>query len=165
VSTQTLPNVAHEHHERLMKHIDEMPAVGTAILERPMSEVGPRLQELNGWLTGLLIPHLDAAEATLYPELERMMQNRHSMAPMRREHAEIRRLVGEWSHLVADLGSQELHVGKKVGLRRVLYRLYALLEIHVVEEQLFIPIVTHGVSDDAAAVMAAALKHSGIPES
>ena len=162
--TPSLPRVAHEHHERLMRHVDEMPAVGKMMLTAPMEELRPRLDELDGWLTGLLIPHLEAAEATLYPELERMLQNRHSMTPMRREHAEIRRLVSEYSRLVKTLGEQRPHIGKTVALRRVLFQLYALLEIHLVEEEVFVPIVNHGVTDEAAEVMAAALKHSGIPE-
>jgi len=162
--TSSLPRVAHEHHERLMHHVDEMPAIGKMLLAAPMTELKPRLQELDGWLTKLLIPHLEAAEAALYPELERMLQNRHSMAPMRREHEEIRRLVAEYSRLLKAVGDERPHVGKMVALRRVLYRLYALLEIHLVEEEVFVPIVTHGVTDEAAEVMAAALKHSGIPE-
>ena len=162
--TPTLPRVTHEHHERLMQHVDKMPAVGKMILTAPMEELRPRLAELDGWLTELLIPHLEAAEKTLYPELERMLQNRHSMAPMRREHVEIRRLVAEFSRLVKALGDQRPKIGKTVALRRVLYRLYALLEIHLVEEEVYVPIINHGVSDEAAEVMAAALNHSGIPE-
>jgi len=162
--TPTLPRVTHEHHERLMQHVDEMPAVGKMILTAPMEELRPRLAELDGWLTELLIPHLEAAEKTLYPELERMLQNRHSMAPMRREHVEIRRLVAEFSRLVKALGDQRPKIGKTVAMRRVLYRLYALLEIHLVEEEVYVPIINHGVSDEAAEVMAAALNHSGIPE-
>ncbi len=162
--TSSLPRVAHEHHERLMQHVDEMPAIGTMLLAAPMAELKPRLLELDGWLTGLLIPHLEAAEAALYPELERMLQNRHSMAPMRREHEEIRVLVAEYSRLLKAVGDERPHVGRMVALRRVLYRLYALLEIHLVEEEVLVPIVAHGVTDEAAEVMAAALKHSGIPE-
>jgi iron-sulfur cluster repair protein YtfE (RIC family) len=161
--TPTLPLVTHEHHERLMQHVDEMPAVGKMILAAPMEELRPRLAELDGWLTELLIPHLEAAEKTLYPELERMLQNRHSMAPMRREHAEIRRLVAEHSRLVKALGDKRPKIGATVALRRVLYRLYALLEIHLIEEAVYVPIINHGVSDEAAEVMAAALNHSGIP--
>jgi iron-sulfur cluster repair protein YtfE (RIC family) len=162
--TPTLPRVAHEHHERLMQHVDGMPAVGKMILTAPIDELRPRLAELDTWLTELLIPHMEAAEKTLYPELERMLQNRHSMAPMRREHAEIRRLVAEYSRLLKGLGDQRPRIGKTVALRRVLLRLYALLEVHLVEEELYIPIINHGVSDEAAEVMAAALSHSGIPD-
>jgi iron-sulfur cluster repair protein YtfE (RIC family) len=159
----SLPRVAHEHHERLMQHIAEMPGVGRAVLEAPIEELGPQLRELDGWLNGLLLPHMEAAERALYPELERLMQNRHSMAPMRREHDEIRRLVRELGALVRGVGDRRPSIGTQVGLRRVIFRLYALLEIHVVEEGLYIPLLTHGVSEDAAEVMAAALEHPGVP--
>lgn len=162
--TPILPRVTHEHHERLMQHVDEMPAVGKMILTAPIEDLRPRLAELDGWLTDLLLPHLEAAEKTLYPELERMLQNRHSMAPMRREHTEIRLLVAEYSRLLKGLGDQRPRIGKTVALRRVLYRLYALLEIHLAEEAVYVPIINHGVSDEAAEVMAAALNHSGIPQ-
>jgi iron-sulfur cluster repair protein YtfE (RIC family) len=156
----TLPHVAHEHHERLMTHIEAMPAAGRAILHAPADELHATLGELDGWLNGLLLPHMEAAEATLYPELERMMQNRHSMKPMRREHEEIRRLVGELSRLIRGIGDGRPSLGGQIALRRVLYRLYALLEIHAVEEQMYIPIVRHGITDEASEAMAAALQHS-----
>jgi iron-sulfur cluster repair protein YtfE (RIC family) len=160
----TLPQVAHEHHERLAAHIEEMPAVGRAILHAPAEELHAKLVEMDRWLNGLLLPHMEAAEATLYPELERMMQNRHSMNPMRREHEEIRRLVAELSGLINRVGDQRPSLGKQISLRRVLYRLYALLEIHSVEEEMYIPLVQHGITDEASEAMAAALKHPGIPE-
>jgi iron-sulfur cluster repair protein YtfE (RIC family) len=160
----SLPRVAHEHHDRLLQHLDEMPSVGRAILSAPIDDLRPKLRELDEWLNGLLIPHMEAAERSLYPELERMMQNRHSMAPMRREHAEIRRLVAELSGLIKGVADKRPSMGQQVALRRVLYRLYALLEIHVAEEEMFLPLITHGVSDEAADAMAAALEHAGISE-
>jgi len=162
--TTSLPRVAHEHHERLIRHVNEMPAVGAMILAAPIEELHPRLTELSEFLNGLLLPHLEAAEATIYPELERMLQNRHSMTPMRREHAEIRRLVAEFTRLEKAVGDRRPTVGKGVALRRVLFTLYALLEIHLVEEELYVPIVNHGVTEEAAEVLAAALKHPGIVE-
>jgi Hemerythrin HHE cation binding domain len=160
--TQTLPQVAHEHHERLLHAIDRMPAVGDAVLAAPMVELRPQLDELRGFLTGLLLPHLENAEATLYPELERMLQNRHSMTPMRREHAEIRRLIADVDHLVGALGEARPTIGNAIALRRVVFRLYALLKIHLVEEESYVRIVNHGVTDEAAEVLAAALRHPGI---
>ena len=162
--TQTLPQVAHEHHERLLHRVNGMPEIADNLLTAKAEDAVRGLDDLSAFLTGTLVPHVDSAERTLYPELERMFQNRHSMAPMRREHAEIRRLVADFSRLLKGLGDERPHVGKTVALRRVLYRLYALLEIHLVEEEVFIPIINHGVTDEAAEVMAAALKHSGIPE-
>lgn len=162
--TTILPQVAHEHHERLTHHVDQMPATGDLIGNVPLDELRPRVDELATFLTGLLIPHMEAAEATLYPELERMLQNRHSMTPMRREHVEIRGLVADIVRLQKDLDRGHFTTGETVALRRVVFRLYAMLKVHLAEEQLYLGIVEHGVSDDAADALAAALKHPGIPE-
>jgi hemerythrin-like domain-containing protein len=161
--TTALPKVTHEHHERLMRHVEAMPEVGALLLATSTAELRPRLDELTGFLNELLLPHLEAAERAIHPELERMLQNRHSMAPLRREHDEIRRLVAELTRLAAGLDEARPQVGQVVALRRTLYPLYALLEVHLAEEELYVPIVDHQLSEEAATVMTAALDHAGIP--
>ena len=163
--TQTLPRVALEHHQRLMSHVDRLPALGDRIGSTPVAELRPQIEEVAAFLTGLLLPHMDAAERTLYPELERMLQNRHSMTPMRREHAEIRQLVEGLLRVQKDLGTGSLSTGQALALRRVIFRLYALLKVHLAEEQLYVGIVDHGVSPQAAEALAAAMDHGGITES
>ncbi|MEI8332614.1 MAG: hemerythrin domain-containing protein [Chloroflexota bacterium] len=157
-----LPRVAHEHHERLIRHVDELPALGDMIGKAPVEELRPRLDETGVFLTGLLIPHMEAAERGLYPELERMLQNRHSMTPMRHEHEEIRRLVAEFERLRHEVETGGPNVGRSVALRRVVFRLYALLKVHLAEEELYVRTVNHGVTEEAAEAMAAALSHAGI---
>ena len=93
-----------------------------------------------------------------------MLQNRHSMTPMRREHDEIRQLVAELVRLQLRLDAGPLHTSETVALRRVIFRLYALLKVHLAEEQLYLGIIEHGVSPEAAEKLAAALDHSGITE-
>ena len=159
--TETLPRVAHEHHERLLQHVDRMPEIGEVILTGDAVAVRRAAQETSEFLTGTLVPHVDAAERSLYPELERMLQNRHSMAPMRREHAEMRRLVGDIARLTQQLDAGAIAIGKRLALRRVLFQLYALLKIHLAEEEAYLKIVDHGVSADVADLIAAALDHPG----
>jgi hypothetical protein len=36
--------------------------------------------------------------------------------------------------------------------------------VHLVEEELYVPIVDHEMTEEAATLMAAALDHSGVPE-
>jgi len=156
--THTLPRVAHEHHERLIKHVDEMPAVGDLILTAPEAELRPRLEGLGEFLTGTLLPHMDVAEPVIYPEMERLLQNRHSMTPMRREHAEIRRLVAEYLRLMGTTRDAKHSLGKAVALRRVVFQLYALMKIHVAEEEMYIRIIDHDAGPEAADVMVAAIE-------
>ena len=160
----TLPRVSHEHHERLMHEVDRMPATGDLIGTAPATELRPRVDEMCAFLTGLLLPHMEATEEALYPELERMLQNRHSMTPMRREHGEIRQLVADLGRLQSILDEGRISTGDTVALRRIVFRLYALLKVHLAEEQLYVGIVDHGVSAESAEALAAALRHAGIPE-
>jgi Hemerythrin HHE cation binding domain len=132
--THTLPQVAHEHHERLLHHVNRMPEIADLFLTAKADDVRRSVKEMSAFLTGTLVPHVDAAEATLYPELERMFQNRHSMAPMRREHVEVRRLVTAFAHLAEQVETGPVTIGRTLALRRVMFQLYALLKIHLAEE-------------------------------
>ena len=159
--TETLPRVAHEHHERLLQDVNRMPETGELLLTGDAVAVRRAAHETSLFLTDTLVPHVDAAERSLYPELERMLQNRHSMAPMRREHTELRRLVEDFARLTGKLDAGSIALGKRLALRRVLFQLYALLKIHLAEEEAYLRVVDHGVSSDVADLLAAALDHPG----
>ncbi len=160
--TASLPRVSLEHHDRLMGHLDAMPAVGDLVGVAPAGDLRPRVTELAEFLNGLLIPHMEAAEQALYPELERLLQNRHSMTPMRREHDEIRELVAELGRLERRLDAGALRTSEIVGLRRVIFRMYAMLKVHLAEERLYLGIINHDASPEGAERLAAAMDHSGI---
>ena len=162
--TASLPQISLEHHDRLMRHIDAMTVVGDMVGHAPATELRPRVDEVATFLNDLLLPHMEAAEHALYPELERMLQNRHSMTPMRREHDEIRKLVAELVRLQQRLDPGPLHTSETVALRRVIFRLYAILKVHLAEEQLYLGIIEHGVSADGADALAAAMEHAGTTE-
>lgn len=156
--SQTLPQVAHEHHERLLVHVDHIPAIADSLLGGDKAVIEAGVMEMRTFLDGTLVPHLDAAERAIYPELERMFQNRHSMAPMRREHNAIRSLAKEFGRLV-DQAGDHLTLGKTLAVRRVLFQLYALLKVHLAEEEAYLRLIDHGVTDDMSDVVAAALAH------
>ncbi len=157
--TQTLPQVTHEHHERILHHVDRMPELADRLLTAKADAVRPDLAELSQFLTGSLLPHIDASEQTMYPELERMFQNRHSMAPMRREHDEVRKLIATYGKLSAELQTGTVTLGKSLALRRVMFQLYAVLKIHMAEEEAYLRIVDRGVTGDVADLLAAAMEH------
>jgi len=161
----TLPGVVHEHHERIMSHVDRMPATGDLIGTAATEAVRAQLGELVTFLTGTLIPHVDTAEQTLYPELERILQNAHSMTPMRREHAQIRRQVAELGLLRDAIADRPPTTREAVALRRSVFGLYALLKVHLAEEALYLHIVEQGVTEEVSGVLAAAMEHPIAPVS
>ncbi len=157
--TQSLPQVAHEHHERILAHVNRMPEMADALLTASADDVRASVVATAEFLNGTLLPHVDAAERSVYPELERMFQNRHSMRPMRNEHDEVRRLVGEYGKLSADLREGRVTLGRSLALRRVIFGLYALLKVHLAEEEAYLRIVERGGGSDIGDVIAAALDH------
>ena len=157
--TQSLPQAAHEHHERILAHVDRMPEMADALLTAHADDAKTEVASLFAFFEGTLLPHIDAAERSVYPELERMFQNRHSMRPMRDEHAEIRRLVGEFGTLSADVREGRMSLGRSLALRRVMFRLYALLKIHLAEEDAYLRIVERAGGSDSSEAIAAALEH------
>jgi hypothetical protein len=158
MTTPTLPQAAHQHHERLLERVNRIPEMADALLTEKPEEALKHIAETRQFLTGTLLPHMEAAERALYPQLERMFQNRHSMAPMRREHDRIRELVGEFGTLV-DKDAGHVSLGRTLALRRVLFQLYALLKVHLGEEEAYLRIVERGVTDDVADAVTAALEH------
>lgn len=157
MTTQSLPQVTHEHHELLLEHVNRIPAVADELLMEPEAPTG--ILGLSAFLHGTLLPHMHAAEGAVYPELERMLQDRHAMAPMRREHDEIRRLVAELVRLARDVHDGRLSLGRKLALRRVMFHLYAMLKVHLAEEEAYVRLVDRGAGDEMGEAIAAAMAH------
>jgi hypothetical protein len=162
--TASLETMAHVHSEHLLHQIDRLPETGDMVATALPADVRARLDETHAFLTEVLIPHMEAAERALYPELERMFQNVHSMAPLRREHAEIRRLTAELARIREHMGDQKISVGASIALRRVIFRLFALLKVHLAEEQVYLDILDRREAPEMAEALAAAMAHPGSPQ-
>jgi iron-sulfur cluster repair protein YtfE (RIC family) len=157
--------VAQQHHERLRQHVDRMPATADLLDGGSVEELRTQLDAMCDFMTGLLVPHMDAAERALYPELERMMQNRHSMTPTRREHAQIRAGIDQLIALRDRVRPPRLSLNDQVALRRTIFQLYGLLKVHLAEEMLYADIVEKGASVEAEEALATAMEHSGAAHS
>jgi len=155
---QALTTVSHEHDGRLLQYVDRLDVLAGRLDTEPPAAIKDDLADVYRGLTTLLVPHMEAVEAAVHPTLERLLQDTGAMAPMAREHGEIRRLiavVGEAVDHPARLGSQ----GEVFALRRALLRLYALLKTHLAEESLYLPILEHNLSPDQELELAKALDH------
>ena len=162
--TAGLETMAHEHSAHLLQQIDRLPETGDMVGTASAAELRSRLDEMHAFLADVLIPHMEAAERALYPELERMFQNVHSMAPLRREHSVIRQSTAELAKVREHLGDRKISVGESIAVRRVIFRLYALLKVHLAEEQLYLDILDRRAAPEMAEALAAAMAHPGSPE-
>jgi Hemerythrin HHE cation binding domain. len=117
-------------------------------------------QEECSFIIGRLVPHMEAIESTLYGRLEQVMDKRHSMAPMRREHEQLRGLFKSlcgYSELVAE---GTMSQGDEIGLRRVLYRLFAILKVHLAEEELYLGVLDRNLSAEEKDILAQGIDHA-----
>jgi hypothetical protein len=69
--------------------------------------------------------------------------------------------ITEFKRLAALVERGPLTIGDQGALRRVLFRIYGLLKVHLAEELLYADIVEHGRSPEAEEALAAAMEHSG----
>ncbi|MFN8622172.1 MAG: hemerythrin domain-containing protein [Chloroflexota bacterium] len=156
----SITQAAHEHHDRLMPHVDALARLAAELGDTAPDGFAAACEAEHRFITGQLLPHIDAIETTLYDDLERLMAGRHSMAPMRAEHAELRRLIdsmGQYHDLVAEgrLGTPEV-----IGLRRALYRLHSLLRVHLAEEELYLRVLEQNLSAEEIEALARGIDHA-----
>jgi hypothetical protein len=155
----TLSQVSQEHRQRLMAHVDRLPILADELGTAPWTDVAGRIADEHDFLVSTLVPHMEAVEAAVHPELDRLMSCRLGMAPMEREHAEIRRLIGRLGELAA-LSGREPTPGETIELNRVLVKLYSIVKIHLREESLYVPILEHNLLPEQAEAIAVGLEHA-----
>ena len=153
--------IIHEHHERLARNVDRIPATADLIGQADAAEMSAALEQTCTFLSDLLVPHMAAAERAVYPELERLFQNKHAMTPMRREHAQIRASIRDVDEIRVKAIAGPLTMTQQMRLRRALFGVYALLKIHLAEELLYADIIEAGATPEKEEALAAAMAHAG----
>ncbi len=151
---------SHEHHDRILPHVDALPLLAELIDQLPRAEYAARFEAECLFIVGTLMPHIDAIEQTLYDRLEGLMEGRHSMQPMRDEHEQLRRLFGSLCRYRAMVGADALDQAAAIGLRRVLYRLYTLMKVHLAEEELYLQVIDRDLSAAERDALARGIDHA-----
>jgi hypothetical protein len=155
-----LSRTSHERHERLVAHVERLGTLAGELDQGVTPGFVEACEAEHRFLVEHLVPHMAAIEATLYGELERLMDGRHSMAPMRREHAELRRLIQATGQYHDAVTGGHLGPAEAMGLRRALYRLHALLRVHLAEEQLYLRVLDGNLGDAEKRELARGIEHA-----
>ena len=110
----------------------------------PAAALG-RLQEAGRFLVDEVLPHERGEDGTLYPAVARVLGGDDPTGAMSRAHLEIAHLVGAFRRLLGDLPAEGPTAADLPELRRLLYGLYALLRLHVAqEEESYLPLLEEG---------------------
>lgn len=151
----TLTDVTNEQRDRLMAHVEGLPALAEEIRHGVDAEVAARFSSEYDFLVNALVPHMASVETTLYPELDRLLSCRLAMTPMAREHERIRELVAHLGRLgmTDDAAENEQRTEE---LSRTLHQLHDVVEPHLREESRYVPLLEHNLGSSAVEALAVA---------
>jgi heavy metal translocating P-type ATPase len=105
-------------------------ALGTGSADAAISEV----RKVHGLLVDEVLPHEQAEDEALYPELAKVLGGSDPLAPMSRAHAEIAHLIRRLGALLDEIDPVEPDDADLIELRRILYGLHAILQLHTAQE-------------------------------
>ena len=155
-----LPQTGHEHHERIREHIDRLPELADMLEQRPVpDEFASAFAHECEFFTGTLLPHIEVVENSVYPELERLQQNRHSMAHLRREHDEMRGIIEQMREYKGNVEAGGMKPAMALEMRRLCIRFYALVKTHTGEEEEYLRVLEANLSEGEQAVVEHGLEH------
>jgi len=156
----SLRATSEDHHSRLLPHVDRLLDMAELVGHVDCTALHTMFAEEYAFIVGQLVPHMAAIETTLYDRLEELMGRRHTMGPMREEHATMRELVTQ-------LGTYRDHADgctwsavEGMALRRLLYRLHSLLKVHLAEEELYLGVLDRNLTRDEQDRLARGLDHA-----
>lgn len=136
---------AHRRHPQIVRQVDRLPAIADVIGRVEPAELRAQLEDECHFLVNDLQPYMTLFETRVYGPLERLMDGRHSLSPMRDEHDRVRRLVAMLQK--ATEAVDRMTDADSVRLRRILYRLHSILTVHLAEEELYLGVLDRNLSE------------------
>lgn len=140
-------------HQRLRPHVHELRVAADWVGVAPVGALAAAVRSCTLFLTDHLVEHLAAEERILYPAFEAAVGSVDASLTMRHDHRQVRRLTTELVRLEKRLAHSEptgtLPEDLARDLRRVLYGLFAVLELHQAKETDEYLAVLEDVLDDA----------------
>jgi len=128
-----VPGVLDEH-ARLRQLLQRMRRAADRLrLAEPIDSL--ELRRISEELRGLLLPHQQAEEKKVFPELARRLGGRDPLGSMTRMHEEISSLTGLFAALVDGMGTDPTSAGEAREARRLLYVLDAVIALHLAAEE------------------------------
>lgn len=156
----SLTDTSHEHRDRLVRHVERLHALAEMTDADTSFALRAGLEEEARFIEAELVPHMQAIETTLYERLEQLMGGRHSMAPMRQEHEDLRGLIASLGNYRVLVETGRLGPIEAMGLRRVLYRMHSILRVHLAEEDLYLGVLEENLTDEEKDALARGIDHA-----
>jgi len=121
-------------HRRLIPGVGSLRAVADQLDRLDRTQALVELRKVSVFLNDELLPHEEAEGATLYPVVAELLGGDDPTGPMVRAHMEIAHLARRYSALVSELPADGPASEDILELRRLLYSLHAILQLHFAQE-------------------------------
>jgi heavy metal translocating P-type ATPase len=132
--TETSASLRHEHRE-LAPHIGRIRTVADRLDVVAPDVAGEELRAISSFLIGDLVPHEELEDRSVFPMLAKAIGNDDATAALHRTHREIFHLARLYARLVDELPASGPTRDDLPDLRRVLYGLHAILQLHMAQEE------------------------------
>lgn len=148
-----------DEHLDLLPRIEMLRTLADRIGEIEDDDLHRELYEVHSFLTTHLEPHAVAEDRVLYPAVARLMGAPAATATMSRDHVEVVRMTEELGGLRVRIAEGPPTPDDEKALRRVLYGLHALVQVHFAEEEdVLLPILDANLSPGEAREMFEAME-------
>ena len=121
-------------HATLRPDLARIRTVADALDAARPTESLAMVHEIHRFLVDELEPHEEAEDATLYPVLARVLGGNDPTGTMSRAHVEIAHLIRRLGRVLDDLDPAGPDDDDIIELRRLLYGLHAILQLHFAQE-------------------------------
>ncbi len=122
-------------HLTIREDLDRLVAAANAMGTMQPAEVMAHAREVHRFLIEEVAPHEEAEQELLYPVLEQVLGGREPTAPMSRAHIEILHQIRRLGELLEEMGDEAPDVEDIDEIRRLLYGLHAILQLHTLQEE------------------------------
>ncbi len=122
-------------HLELRPELDLLRDAADSLADVPDDEAMRRVRRAHHLVVTEVVPHEQAEERQLYPAVAHALGGNDPTQPMSRTHAEIARRTARLTALLDQLDERRPTQDEVVELRRTIYGLHAILELHFAQEE------------------------------
>ena len=151
-----------KEHAKLMPHVDELRVIADYAPDIHASALKDRLCREHEFFIREFVPHMEIEQAGWLPALDLIVARGDAVEPMTHAHEQIQGLIDGLGRACAE-NAGPLDEHWVLEARRILYQLYAVLKVHLAEEELQAPLLENELSDAQATGLAAQLEFGQPP--
>jgi iron-sulfur cluster repair protein YtfE (RIC family) len=147
----TVTQPLRDEHRELRPDIEALQSLADVVGTAPADAITRQLDTALAFLTQHLLVHAQAEEQVLYPAVAEALGAPAATATMRRDHVAIRQMTTDLLKARQQLDQTRLTTNDEQTLRRLLYGLHTLVQVHLAkEEEVFLPALDAALTADKA---------------